>query len=229
MIRYNIRSRPIIDIVQDVQRRRLILSPFFQRNLVWRGVHKRDFLDTILRGYPFPQIFIAKGQIDVDRMINTSCIVDGQQRVTAIYDFVNGDFQFDGKHFKDFSLAERESFLKYEVPVIDLDMNEDDPALIDVFKRLNRTYYSLSQTERLSTEFSSSEFMLVAKLLTGQLFDRNGKIEFDTTLERGDSLDKEQQFIFDPNIPSDFFNWAEESSVKNYQSLMLKKGIFTEY
>ncbi|WP_207629299.1 DUF262 domain-containing protein [Photorhabdus cinerea] len=70
--------------MDDIRSKKLIPDAYFQRNLVWREAHKVDFIDTILSGYPFPQIFISKGKIDVDRMITVSCIVDGQQRINAI-------------------------------------------------------------------------------------------------------------------------------------------------
>jgi uncharacterized protein with ParB-like and HNH nuclease domain len=77
MIKYAIRARQLIDIVGDVKHCKIIISPYFQRNLVWRLIHKQDFVKTILLGYPFPQIFLAKGGINVDELTSTSLIVDG--------------------------------------------------------------------------------------------------------------------------------------------------------
>ena len=57
MTKYQVRSRELIDLVNEIRSKRLIMSPYFQRNLVWRLVHKVDFIKTILLGYPFPQIF----------------------------------------------------------------------------------------------------------------------------------------------------------------------------
>jgi uncharacterized protein with ParB-like and HNH nuclease domain len=90
MTRYQIRSRELVDIVNDIQNGRLRLAPFFQRNLVWRQIHKIDFIRTILQGYPFPQIFISRGSINVDTMTSVSVIVDGQQRLNAIREFIDG-------------------------------------------------------------------------------------------------------------------------------------------
>ena len=219
MIRYNVRSRQIIDLIGDIRRNRLVLSPYFQRNLVWRDIHKKDFIDTILRGYPFPQIFIAKGPIDVEKMINTSCIVDGQQRMSTIMQFVDDKFSYEGTEFSSMSVGERENFLKYEVAVIDLDLDENDPLLFEIFKRLNRTYYSLSQVERLATEFSSSEFMLTAKLFTRQLLDRSLASDDEDV----------PTFTFDPNIPSGFTDWSRDVDVAEFQRFIINERIFTPY
>lgn len=66
MIKYSVRSRQLIDIVNDIKNNRIIVSPYFQRNLVWREIHKIDFIKTILMGLPFPQIFIANGDINIE-------------------------------------------------------------------------------------------------------------------------------------------------------------------
>lgn len=66
-IRYQIRSLALLSIVNEIKAKRLVPDAYFQRNLVWRDVHKRDFIETILLGYPFPQIFFSRGKIDVKK------------------------------------------------------------------------------------------------------------------------------------------------------------------
>jgi hypothetical protein len=46
MIKYAVRSRQLIDIVGDIKRNKIVVSPYFQRNLVWRLIHKQDFIKT---------------------------------------------------------------------------------------------------------------------------------------------------------------------------------------
>jgi Protein of unknown function DUF262 len=221
MIRYTIRSREIIDLYNDIKRGRLILSPFFQRNLVWRDVHKRDFIETILKGFPFPQIFVARGNIDVETMVSTSCIVDGQQRMSSIMQFIDGELDVDGRKFENLAVPEREEFVKYQVPVIDLDLRDNDPQLIEIFKRLNRTFYSLSTIERFATEYASSEFMLVAKILCDELLPSQ-------SLELEDALNINRNDL-DPNISPEFLAWAQAQKVSEYESFVLGGKIFTPY
>src|SRR5258706_1922629 len=130
------------------------MSPYFQRNLVWRLLHKIDFIKTILLGYPFPQIFIAKGSLDVENMQTTSCIVDGQQRMNSIMEFIQDKYKVDGKFYSELTIKEKEDFLKYQIPIIDLDIANDSPEIIEIFQRLNRTFYSLSTIEKLASEYA---------------------------------------------------------------------------
>ena len=74
----------------------------------------------------------------------SQAVVDGQQQLNSIRDFVDGKLDFEGKLFRELTPKEREDFLKYEVAVIDFDLDAGDARLKDVFYRLNRTYYSLS-------------------------------------------------------------------------------------
>ncbi|MCQ0030663.1 DUF262 domain-containing protein [Burkholderia glumae] len=218
MIRYQVRSRELIDIANDLQSRRLIKSPYFQRNLVWREIHKIDFIKTILLGLPFPQIFIAKGEIDLESMTTYACVVDGQQRLTAIQDYIRGEFSVDDKSFNDLDKDEKENFLKYQIPIIDLDIKQSDPLLKDIFKRLNRTFYALSNIEKISTEYAASDFMIVAKILADQLFIVDGEDE-----------DSPKVREIDPLIPKEIIRKAKRFKPNHFQHVILESGVFTPH
>ena len=213
MIDYRVRSVSLLNLVNDVKKGRLIPDAYFQRNLVWREVHNKDFIKTILLGYPFPQIFISKGKIDIASMSTISCIVDGQQRTNAIVKFIENQYEVDGKYFNDLTDDEKSDFLKYEIAVIELDVENDDPKVQEIFQRINRTSNSLSIIEKMASEYSTAEFMLVAKLLANE-------IELD--FEGGQDDLRE-----DPNIPRDFFIWAKKQKVARFQHLITEKGVFT--
>ena len=213
MIKYQVRSIALLTIVNEVRSGRLIPDAYFQRNLVWRDIHKIDFIKTILLGLPFPQIFISKGKIDVEKMQSVSCIVDGQQRTNAIIDFVDNKFSVDGRTFSSLSGDDKSEFLKYEIPVIELDLENNDPIVQEIFQRINRTSNSLTVIEKLASQFATSEFMLVGKYLSDEL-------EFPSTEDTED-------FRIDPNIPPEFFDWAKNNSIKKFNHLFTNKNTFT--
>lgn len=212
MVDYRVRSVSLLNLVNDIRNERLIPDAYFQRNLVWREVHNKDFIKTILLGFPFPQIFISKGKVDVETMSTVSCIVDGQQRANAISTFIDGDFSVDGRYFDDLSPDEKSNFLKYEIAVIELDLDNNDPKVQEIFQRINRTSNSLTTIEKMASEFATSDFMLVGKLLSDQI-----------SLEQSDIED----FREDPNIPIEFYSWAENKKVSKIVQLITKKNIFT--
>ncbi|MFN8775502.1 MAG: DUF262 domain-containing protein [Flavobacteriales bacterium] len=213
MIDYRVRSVSLLNLVNDVKKGRLIPDAYFQRNLVWRDIHNKDFIKTILLGYPFPQIFISKGKIDIATMSTISCIVDGQQRTNAIISFIDNKYDVDGRFYNDLTDDEKSNFLKYEVAVIELDLENDDPKVQDIFQRINRTSNALSIIEKMASEYSTAEYMLVAKLLANEI-----ELDFEATQE---------DLREDPNIPKEFFTWAKKQKVNKFQSLMTEKGIFS--
>jgi len=229
-LKYTVRSREIVDLVSAMRNSRLTLSPYFQRNLVWRDAHKRDFIDTIMKGYPFPQIFLARGPIDLDTMEASQAVVDGQQRLNAIRDFIDGKLDIDGQTFKELPAKVREEFLKYEVAVIDFDLDAGDPRLKDVFHRLNRTFYSLSAIEKLASEYSASEFMLVARVLSGEI--RGSAPDDEMYYESEDeSQEASSSNIFsrDPGVDDHTWRWLLVRAEGPFANLIQAKPVFSKF
>lgn len=213
MISYKIRSSSMLNLINDIKTGKLIPDAYFQRNLVWRDIHNKDFIKTILLGYPFPQIFISRGKVDVEKMVTISCIVDGQQRTHALISFVDGKFDVDGRYFNDLNDDEKSAFLKYDIAIIELDLDNNDPKVKEIFQRINRTSNSLTAIEKMASEYATSDFMLTAKHLCD---------EIDITTNSPD-----EEFKEDPNIPEYFYTWAKKNKPTTFQKLILEKGIFT--
>ncbi|WP_294280687.1 DUF262 domain-containing protein [uncultured Sphingomonas sp.] len=230
-LRYTVRSREIVDLVAAMRNASITLSPYFQRNLVWREAHKKDFIDTILKGYPFPQIFLARGPIDLETMSASQAVVDGQQRLNAILDFVQGRLEVEGKRFRELEPRRQEEFLKYEVAVIDFDLDAGDPKLKDVFHRLNRTFYALSAIEKLASEYSASEFMLVARVLSGEILKQRPDDEFFDIEDEAESGAKADANVFsrDPGIDDESWAWLIERTEGPFSDLIRNGTIFSPF
>lgn len=69
----------------------LILKPDFQRDLVWPIKKRKRLIDTILRGWYFPPIHIIE-----NTETGIQEVLDGQQRLSSIYDFFNNKITIDG-------------------------------------------------------------------------------------------------------------------------------------
>jgi Protein of unknown function DUF262 len=75
----------------DLHKRHLLdLDPPYQRRSVWNQAYKNDFIDTILRQFPAPAIFLFE-EISADGA-SKYYVVDGKQRLTAIFEFASGSF-----------------------------------------------------------------------------------------------------------------------------------------
>lgn len=69
-------------------RERINTSPDFQRPAVWGKSQKQLLIDTILRDYDIPKFYWRKTAGKPDRYD----VVDGQQRLRAIWEYFDGDF-----------------------------------------------------------------------------------------------------------------------------------------
>ena len=116
-------STKLIDIYNKINSGSLITSPEFQRNLIWKKQHKYAFIETILLNFPFPEVYIASSEVDVDNLQAREIVVDGQQRLTTIVDYIKavGDFKDQNSitPFDELIIDEKREFLNYNITVKD--------------------------------------------------------------------------------------------------------------
>lgn len=137
----------------------LIPRPEFQRRLVWTNKDKLSFIDTVLNGYPFPEIYIASGEVDTTTGEGKELLVDGQQRLTTLYQYFKGLTELHiPKGFPkyiDLEDDQKKAFLEYIVVVRDLGPMEL-PEIINIFSRINSTSYSLTAMEMHNARYDGA-------------------------------------------------------------------------
>jgi hypothetical protein len=129
----------------------LELKPPFQRNPVWLEGQKSYLIDTILNGFPVPELYM---QIVQDQSgFETHIVVDGQQRLTALLDFIAGEYVLSGleaswndSSFEDLTKDQKMLIFSYNFVVRVLpEMSSEQIRAI--FQRLNRNVVALSRQE----------------------------------------------------------------------------------
>ncbi|MFA5385655.1 MAG: DUF262 domain-containing protein [Eubacteriales bacterium] len=78
-------------IVSRIQNGEINLQPDFQRGHVWSEFKKKRLIDSILRDWHVPPIHVV-----VVNETGMQDVLDGQQRLVAIYEFFKGEFPVDG-------------------------------------------------------------------------------------------------------------------------------------
>lgn len=81
-------NKKISELYKRVREGSLILQPDFQRKFVWNTSHKEDFIETILNGLPFPEIYTAQTGVDIAKIETQEVVVDGQQRLSTIVQYI---------------------------------------------------------------------------------------------------------------------------------------------
>ncbi|MDP1571314.1 MAG: DUF262 domain-containing protein [Vicinamibacterales bacterium] len=131
---------------------RLQIKPPFQRNPVWTDLQKSFLIDSILKGYPIPELYIQ--DLVTDAGEEQHVVVDGQQRVRACLEFVEGAFalhpdevpEWPDMVFEDLTPTERQRIFAYNFIVRQLPAVAEE-ELRSIFKRLNRNTVVLNQQE----------------------------------------------------------------------------------
>ncbi|MEG5298255.1 DUF262 domain-containing protein [Enterobacter roggenkampii] len=145
----------IKSIYADIKDGELDLRPNFQRGEVWTAKKKKLLIDSILREWYVPPIHtvsIGDGKAEV---------LDGQQRLTAIRDFLDNQFQIDGfiepkddeiielhgKKFKDLHPDIQRKVERFGITVYQItEYNQGEPN--ELFYRLNQTIKLTSSEAR---------------------------------------------------------------------------------
>lgn len=130
--------------------------PEWQRGKVWDDERKRSLIDSILRGWKLPKFYFVKVEED-----DVYDVVDGQQRLTAIYDFFGNNLalsdsstkDFGGPFYKDLKPKVSDAFDDFEIEFDEIyDAKEEE--LKEFFQRLQQGL-PLTSSERLNSLHSS--------------------------------------------------------------------------
>lgn len=89
-IRPSVTNPTLASLYKEISDGLLVLAPDFQRRFVWTMEHQEEFIDTIMKGLPFPEIYVSTGQVDIEMMRTTRNVIDGQQRLTTIRNYIDG-------------------------------------------------------------------------------------------------------------------------------------------
>ena len=133
-------------------RKELNMKPPFQRNPVWVTRQKSYLIDTILNEFPIPEIYMQETINEKGKA--KYIIVDGQQRIRSILEFLAGEFSIDAKDspdyadmsFDDLNSDQKKGMYKYNF-VIRILPDVADPKLREIFQRLNKNTVALNKQE----------------------------------------------------------------------------------
>jgi hypothetical protein len=130
--------------------------PDWQREEVWDTAKKQQLTDSILRGWKLPKFYFLKTSDDPEEFE----VVDGQQRLMAIFEFFDNDLslsssaarRFQGRVYKDLPAAISDSYDDFEIEYDEITgANEEDIKLF--FQRLQQGL-PLTSSEKLNSVHS---------------------------------------------------------------------------
>jgi hypothetical protein len=190
----------------------LKIKPPYQRKPVWAGRQKCSLVESILLKLPVPEIYIQ--QSTTPEGVTTYAIVDGQQRIRTVLQFVGSETDPDqaeynkfvldklsavsplaNKSFADLSDDDKRAFYGYKFAVRYLNTALESD-LRDMFERLNRFLTPLKPQElrnarftgpfvKLTLKLADLEYWAENRIVTATMIRRMGDVEFASELVIG--------------------------------------------
>ena len=166
----------------------LRLNPKYQRNPIWSIGQKCFLIDSIISGTPLPQVYIniitektGKGRKTIYE------VVDGQQRLRAILEFMNDEWPLIattaksypvsdvykphiGKKYSELPSAYQDAIWNYPLAVQEL-REWDESKIRALFRRLNYVVEKLNQQELRHSQYFGEFVTSVEKLSSDPFWD----------------------------------------------------------
>lgn len=140
----------------------LDLDPQYQRRSVWNEEYRRFYIDTVLRNYPSPAIYLAIETRAGSPTLHH--VIDGKQRLETLIGFTKGEFHlasylddlgFTSPYFEDLSETLRDALVDYVLSVENI--TRSTPAEIkSAFERLNRNTAKLNRQELRKAQYEGA-------------------------------------------------------------------------
>lgn len=128
------------------------LNPGYQRRRVWKDNKKKSLLiESLMLRIPIPAFYFYENE-DGEYQV-----IDGQQRLTTIKEFVDGEFQLSGleylgkeynkRKFKDLDTKYVQRIYRTQIAVNILDARSPKNVIYDIFRRVNTGGVNLNPQE----------------------------------------------------------------------------------
>jgi Protein of unknown function DUF262 len=150
----------------DFTRGVVFVDNTFQRRSVWVQKNRVRLIETMLKGFPMPEIYLWASKPDPQTGATTFSIVDGQQRLTTIRDFIANSFAltsqyldegvdtYQDRNFNQLSDELKRSIWEYHVTARTIPSHVNREQIVAMFLRLNETDKSLNPQELRNAEFN---------------------------------------------------------------------------
>ena len=158
---YSRSEQKVQEVYRDFTNNSLIVDESYQRRSVWVDRDKIRLIETILLGLIVPELYFWDAETDANSGQTITHIVDGQQRIKAIVDFIDNKIRlhkdclldpvakelYGDKSFSDLDDEVKKQLWAFRLSVIRIE-NKDMDEIRKIFFRVNLTNYSLNDQER---------------------------------------------------------------------------------
>lgn len=146
-------------LVARIKKKTIKLDPEYQRRHRWLPETSSRLIESLILNIPIPVIFLSQ-DVDVDEetaaSVSRYTVIDGQQRLTAIFEFLNNDlalqgleilFDLNGSFYHDLPPFLIRRLEERTIKCLRIDSTVDEQVKFDIFERLNTGSVRLESQE----------------------------------------------------------------------------------
>ncbi len=185
----------ISEIYQKIKSKKLILDPIYQREHIWDKKKQTSFIESLYMGITIPPIYVV--EIPSDDIIlsdNVYEVVDGKQRLTTIYNFIENKLKLETKvleyyadifknntfaEIREIEIEKTNEMLSSVLDIYVITANSPEFTKYDIFARLNKGSEPLKVNEIRRAIYQSPTLSIVnnfiKEILDLEETDKNNK------------------------------------------------------
>lgn len=212
-------------LVKKITRKTIKLDPEYQRNHRWSEETSSKLIESLILNIPVPLVYLSQ-DVDVDADdaddLARYSVIDGQQRLTAIYNFMTNELALEGMEvlkplngskYKDLPPFLIRRLEERTIKCLRIDSTLDPQVKYDIFERLNSGSVKLEAQELRNAIYRGSFNKLIKDLAKHEDFRVLNQISLDKPEDS-----KKVQKMEDVELVLRFF------ALRNNNYKNLKKG-----
>lgn len=169
-------------LVKKIKKGIIKLNPDYQRNHRWGNVESSKLIESLILNIPIPTVYLSQ-DIDVDEEVDDDVarysVIDGQQRLTAIKEFMSNAFELEGlevlhplngmiyNNLPPFLVRRLE---ERTIKCLRIDSTVDPRVKYDIFERLNSGAVQLESQELRNAVYRGKFNDMIKRLAKNEKF-----------------------------------------------------------
>lgn len=179
-------------LVKKIKKGIIKLNPDYQRNHRWSDAFSSRLIESLILNIPIPMIYISQ-DVDVDDEVEEEgarySVIDGQQRLTAIYNFFEGKYalkdldvlsELNSSHYSDLPPFLTRRLEERTIRCLRIDSTVDTQVKFDIFERLNSGSVKLEAQELRNATCRGPFKELIKKLAKNPTFTEMSNLTPDS-------------------------------------------------